>query len=191
MTAEHLLDAMGLLDDDLIADAEKPIARRKPLPWRGWVALAACVVLVAALGRMAGLTDFSSGNSASGGVAGGENAGGGVPHASGSSGGGFWNPDGNAGGANDPVPDSNGGSSSQALELYVLAEGGLYRSTGQLLVGEPDPEAIRISYSLQDQDSLPLEDESLNILSDASYVVVDQGLAVLVDHEWVLFKPVS
>ena len=51
MTAEYLLEAMGLIDDDLIQDAEvRPAARPAPARWRQWGALAACLAVVAALG---------------------------------------------------------------------------------------------------------------------------------------------
>lgn len=49
MTAEHLLEAMGLLDDDLIQEADV-IVKRRPVNWRGWGSLAACAVLVIAIG---------------------------------------------------------------------------------------------------------------------------------------------
>lgn len=49
MTAEHLLEAIGLLDDDLIQEADM-IPRRKPVNWRSWTSLAACAALVITLG---------------------------------------------------------------------------------------------------------------------------------------------
>ena len=54
MTADYLLDAMGLIDDDLIQDAEVLSAPALRSSVRRWTdraaALAACLVLVAALG---------------------------------------------------------------------------------------------------------------------------------------------
>ena len=51
MTAEYLLEAMGLIDDDLIQDAEVRPAPRPARSWRQqWGALAACLAVVVALG---------------------------------------------------------------------------------------------------------------------------------------------
>ena len=51
MTAEYLLEAMGLIDDDLIQDAEVRPAPRPARSWRQrWGALAACLAVVIALG---------------------------------------------------------------------------------------------------------------------------------------------
>lgn len=63
MTGEHLLEAMGLLDDDLIQDAERPQPRR--LNWRQWMAVAACVAIVATVGYR-GLSNFGMGGNAGG-----------------------------------------------------------------------------------------------------------------------------
>lgn len=49
MTSEHLLDAMGLLDDDLIQDAEVVTQSRSQIIWnqfRRWAPTAACVALL-------------------------------------------------------------------------------------------------------------------------------------------------
>lgn len=51
MTAEYLLEAMGLIDDDLIQDAEvRSASRPSSLRWQRWSALAACLAVVVALG---------------------------------------------------------------------------------------------------------------------------------------------
>lgn len=51
MTAEYLLEAMGLIDDDLIQDAEVRPTPRPARSWRQqWGALAACLAVVIALG---------------------------------------------------------------------------------------------------------------------------------------------
>lgn len=48
MSREHLLEAIGLLDDDLIREAEE--YRRSRRNYRPWISLAACLVVVLALG---------------------------------------------------------------------------------------------------------------------------------------------
>ena len=48
MTSEYLLDAMGLLDDDMIQDAEE--GAKPAFHWQRWGAWAACLALVVALG---------------------------------------------------------------------------------------------------------------------------------------------
>lgn len=89
MTPEYLLDAVGLIDDDLIAEAEEPLTARKPAPivrlrrWGG--ALAACLVLAFALNGV--LTDtWKSNNSNSGASAPSENMAGGAGLPAGSAG---------------------------------------------------------------------------------------------------------
>ena len=46
MTSEYLLDAMGLLDDDMIQDAEE--GAKPAFHWQRWGAWAACLALVVA-----------------------------------------------------------------------------------------------------------------------------------------------
>ena len=51
MTSEYLLDAVGLIDDDLIAEAEEPVRAPAPVPWlRRWGGSVAACLVVAALG---------------------------------------------------------------------------------------------------------------------------------------------
>lgn len=51
MTSEYLLDAVGLIDDDLIAEAEEPVQAPAPVLWlRRWGGSAAACLVVAALG---------------------------------------------------------------------------------------------------------------------------------------------
>lgn len=49
MTAEHLLEAMGLLDDELIQEADALPLRKQPRRWQRWGSLAACAALIIAL----------------------------------------------------------------------------------------------------------------------------------------------
>lgn len=65
MTREHLLEAMGLLDDDLIQEAEKPVNRKK---WNrdAWISLAACLAIVLTIGYGVVRNGWWSANSSSG-----------------------------------------------------------------------------------------------------------------------------
>lgn len=65
MTREHLLEAMGLLDDELIREAEKPVARKK---WNrdAWISLAACLAIVLTIGYGMIQNGWQSANSSSG-----------------------------------------------------------------------------------------------------------------------------
>ena len=50
MTTEHILNAIGLLDDDLVREAEEYRRPRARFDYRRWGSLAACCALVIALG---------------------------------------------------------------------------------------------------------------------------------------------
>ena len=65
MTREHLLEAMGLLDDDLIKQAEEPVSRKK---WNreSWISLAACLAIVLTIGYGLVQNGWWSTNSSSG-----------------------------------------------------------------------------------------------------------------------------
>lgn len=88
MTREHLLEAMGLLDDDLIREAEEPVRRKK---WNrnAWISLAACLALVLTIGYGVVYEGWWSANSSSGSASAGAsedwagNTGGGAPASSG------------------------------------------------------------------------------------------------------------
>ena len=66
MTSENLLDAVGLLDDDLLQEAELPVRKQRGGVWQQWIPLAACLAVVVVMSY--GLTQFGavSGGSASG-----------------------------------------------------------------------------------------------------------------------------
>ena len=70
MTREHLLEAMGLLDDDLIKEAEEPVSRKK---WNrdAWISLAACLAIVLTIGYGVVQNGWWSANSCSGSSSGG------------------------------------------------------------------------------------------------------------------------
>lgn len=77
MTSEYLLNAIGLLDDDLLQEAET-VPAHKPASWRRWGSLAACAVLVVALGygaaHLPGMGGSNSSSTASQGIAGESNS---------------------------------------------------------------------------------------------------------------------
>ena len=64
MNREQLLEAVGLLDDDLIQEAEA--YRRPERNYRPWISLAACLAVVLALGY--GVTHLGMGGGMSGGA---------------------------------------------------------------------------------------------------------------------------
>lgn len=125
MTSEFLLDALGLLDDELIQDAEAPAAP-KSLPWRRWTAWAACLALVLALGY--GATHLGMGSGTSGG-----SSAGGVPSASTGAGGDQWN--GGSGGEN--AASSSPAAGPDVLSGSIYTADGEYRLTGEALDSLP------------------------------------------------------
>lgn len=196
MNAEHLLDAIGLLDDSLIREAEeyrRPRAGRSYGVWLGWAASFA-VVLV--LGY--GLTHLGmgGGNSmAPAAPSGGNEASTPAASAPASSCGG--------GGAEDMAPEENespasgengepGAPGAQGGKFCpaIMVDGVLYRSTGRPVPAEPDPSVIQTVASYT--SGTPEIDGQTNFSQDltARYVMTDIGLLVLVEEEWTLFEPV-
>ncbi len=187
MTSEFLLEAMGLLDDGLILDAERRAAKKAvPLPkLLGW---AACLALAAVLGY--GISHFDlgmgSGNSAAPAAS--------KPAASA--------PAASAPAASTPAASTpaagqseNTGGAGAPQEEYsgtrcpaIMADGVLYWSTGRQIPVEPDPGVIETSDSYTDGE--PSENGQNNFSRESvSYAQIDMGLAVLIDGEWVLFTP--
>ena len=111
MTSEHLLEAMGLLDDDLIVQAERAPAR-KPVPWQRWLGLCACLALVFLVGR--GVVQNWSGSNSSNGAGASTSAGGGAPS-------------GDVGSAST----SSGSASLPDGSVYILLDNQSYLSTGE------------------------------------------------------------
>ena len=169
MNADFLLDAVGLIDDDLILDAETCPAARRTAPLllvRRWAALAACLALVIALAYQVGQL----------GTAGGSNG------ASTSSGGGT------AGNETTGGSPSSGTEESGDYPAAIMMDGVLYWSTDEILAGEVDPSIIRDTTSYT--DGMPEEDGQTNFAREGTqYAVTADGVAVLVGHEWVLFEP--
>ena len=169
MNADFLLDAVGLIDDDLIVDAETCPAARRAAPLllvRRWAALAACLALVIALAYQVGQLGTAGGSSGAstssvGGTAGNETTGG---------------------------SPSSGTEESGDYPAAIMVDGVLYWSTDEILAGEVDPSIIRDTTSYT--GGMPEEDGQTNFAREGTqYAVTADGVAVLVGHEWVLFEP--
>ena len=190
MNAEYLLEAVGLIDDDLIAGAmEAPARQTAPRPrLRRWAALAACLALAAALGRFA-LPDMRNGT-----VSG--DAAGDAASPNSSSGGGGAGPslDGAAGeedSAGQAAPEEPGCDSESAAgdrSFAVMVDGTVYWYTGRVLAGEVDPSDIRGNTVYADA-ALPEAEGEANFTGSCPYALTADGAAVLMDGEWVLFSP--
>lgn len=124
MTSEYLLDAVGLIDDDLIQDAES-LPRPKAIPWRRWGAWAACLALVLALGY--GVTHLSMSS---------KNCSGAAPSASCATGENSACADAAAEGASDSPQESEHSSNAPTGRIYL--SGGEYVLTGQVLDTLPE-----------------------------------------------------
>ena len=196
MNSEYLLDAIGLLDDGLIREAEeyrRPKPQRNYASWLGWAASFAVVIV---LGY--GLTHLPMG--------GGSNM---APACSSPA---ASVPSGGASGAGETLPPTSedsdynesdfptepdvagptapGGENSEFCPA-IMVEGVLYRSTGRPVPGEVAEEAIRTVTGYT--SGLPEVDGQTNFSPElsAQYAMTDLGLVVLMDHEWVLFEPVE
>lgn len=195
MNSDYLLDCIGLIDDDLIADAEeRPAPRRPAIPLRTWGTLAACLVLMLALGYA--VTHIRMGGAGSTAAPAEPTA----PAAPAPA-----DPEAPAGGANvsgdgspaepqapaAPAPEpshegSVGGAPSEDQRAAIMVDGVLYWSTGAPVPVEPAPSVVRVSDSYT--DDLPEKDGQNNFSSESvEYAKIDMGVVVLLDHEWVLF----
>lgn len=201
MNAEHILDAIGLLDDDLIQEAETYTVRSGRPARRAWAAVAACLAVVIALGY--GAAHVRMGNSASGGANNGGAAGGmqnttaaGEPAAPGESIGQDASP--GLSGEGDSTNSGSAGASAPApgepaegdFCAAIMVDGVLYWSTDTPVPGEVDESAIRTVTSYT--DTQPEEDGQTNFDRGLTtrYAMTDMGLVVLMDQEWILFDPV-
>lgn len=198
MNTEHLLDAIGLLDDDLIQEAERYSRPKASADYSRWLGLAASFVVVIALGYllrngifMGGGNSAAPGNTASGGM---ENQGA-ASTATGSSTGEDTFPD-YAGDLNQETyepepeemdPDIPGQSGASPA---IMVDGVLYWSTGVPVPGEVDESVLQpvTGYT----SALPEMDGQTNFSQDLSarYAMTDLGLVVLMDGEWILFDTV-
>ena len=114
MTSEHLLEAMGLLDDSLILQAEQRRPARRSGRRGQWLGVCACLALVIFIGR--GMVEnWSSGSSnASGGAGASTSTGGGAPSGDAGSAG--------ASSGSNALPDGS---------VYILVENRSYLATGE------------------------------------------------------------
>lgn len=204
MNPEYILDVLGLLDDDLIREAETCTAPGQRSGYRGWMTLAACLVVVIALGYV-----FRNGIGMGGGGAGG----GAAPEFSGtapstSSGGatqgtdGLWNQGASSGGSAAPKPAgppaSAGGSEdtaapgatepqspSDALEegqtFAVLADGTVYQATEEAILLEPAESDVQYTTGGKEEDAgfLP---------AGTAYVMLEPGVAAVFMEETGLWR---
>lgn len=200
MNVEHLLDAIGLLDDDLVQKAERYRHSRPKNPYKTWLSWVACFAVALVLGY--GITHLKAGGGTStapdqfnGGTAGG------TPSASVTSDGcapgdsyaGEEMPsteNGNSVSGETPEPDAPGAPLGGELCPAIMVDGVLYQSTGRQVPAEPDPGAVQtvVSYT----SGTPEMDGQTNFSQDlsAQYAMTGLGLAVLIDGEWTLFEPI-
>lgn len=202
MNAEYLLDAVGLLDDDLLREAEEYQPPRRD--YRPWISLAACLAVVLTLGYA--LTHLNLGmgggaapeNQMSGGAANAPSGSCGAtvegpPPASaegtdgsGLQGGGDWPEPSSPDAAAPQEPGAVGGDYCPA----IMVDGVVYWSTDTPVPGEVEESAIRTVTSYT--DGVPEEDGQTNFDRGLTtqYAMTDMGLVVLIDREWILFDPV-
>ena len=197
MNAGDILDAIGLLDDSLIQEAEEYSRPRKQAGYRPWISLAACLAVVIALGYGAvRLTYLGVGNGS--GAAPGQ-----AGCASNESKGGLAPPPG-SGIDNTPSEDQAPDSAEPALPEEVdqsvnggghrpaiMVDGILYWSTGVPAAETVDEGGVRTATSYI--NTVPEMDGQTNFSQDLSarYAMTSQGLAVWMDGEWILFEPAA
>ncbi len=198
MTPEHLMDAVGLLDDDLIQEAEYPVPQRARPDHRHWLGWAACLAVVLALGY--GVTHIQRGVGSAGPLLSGGDPSSSYngstppaqvspPSAEGSAAGGSAMP------TEPPDCDSSAGAVPQPSEWpAIMVDGVLYWSTGTPVPAEVDESAQRTVTGYI--NTLPETDGQTNFSQDLSarYALVEIGqeqkLVVLMNGEWILFDPV-
>lgn len=207
MNAEHILDAMGLVDDDLIQEAERYSRPRGRMAHREWLGLAACFTVVVALVYGLAQLGMSGGNGYSGGMATEGWPASSAPNtpAGGTAGGNMAPPEEADGSLGDgdtcplPEPDSSGQREEQPGWIpggegfcdAIMVGGILYCSTGEVVAVAVEESEIRtvVSYT----NTLPEMDGQTNFSHDlaARYAMTDQGLVVEMEEQWVLFDPVT
>lgn len=209
MNPEYMLDVLGLLDDDLIREAESCTAPGRQSSYRSWMTLAACLTVVAALGYV--LTHVGG----MGGGAAPEFSGGAAPSVS--SGGDnaqtadeMWGQDASNGksAAHDSAgpsasvsdsmesvdpgaPDLQGpaGAPEEGRIFAVLADGAVYQATEEDILLEPVESMLQYTIggerAAEDAGFLP---------AGAAYVMLEPGVAAVLMEEsgpWRIFISVE
>lgn len=194
MNTEHILDAIGLLDDDLIREAEEYSRPRASFDYRRWIGLAASLAVVLTLGygavnlggnsgmkcpassaQLSGGAECLPGEAMSGGTEG-ENT--------------VYDSLEPTPEPTEPTPDADSAEFSQyggdGLRAAIMVDGVLYWSTGRPFSGEVDGAQNVTAYI----NTVPEMDGQTNFSQDLSarYAMTDQGLAVEMDGVWVLFE---
>ncbi len=191
MNSEFLLRAIGLIDDELIADAERRPAKKSPIPLPKILGWAACLAVVIVLGY--GVTQLRMG-----GMAGAGNSAAPAASAPAASTPAARTPAASTPAAEPPMPEapaasepgaSAGGNEPQeGNRRAIRVDGTVYWSTDAPVPLEPEPDEIRTSDAYT--DGTPEEDGQNNFSHEpVQYVKTDMGLVVLIDEEWVLFTP--
>lgn len=195
MNAEYLLDAVGLLDDDLLREAEE--YRRPRRDYRPWIGMAACLAVVLTLGYA--LTHIRMGG---GGAAPGNQMSGGAASAPAGSYGGAEappleeafppasaeGPDGSSmQGGGDWTEPQEPGMAVETDTLAVLIDGGLYRSTGEII--QLSPEEGEVQYGLSWHDEESGEDR----VEPRRWLMLEDGTVAvswdIQEHGWLVFAP--
>ena len=203
MNAEHLLDAVGLLDDELIREAEeysRPRSRHNYGTWLSWAASFAVVLVLGYAVAQLRLGGGGGSSTASGGAAGAPSSSAEVLVPDEEQNG--WDQNETNGAAPpSPEPDAPAGemdSSASSAPMpgdpvpAIMVDGVVYWTTGMPLAVdvEVDEDAIRTVTSYT--DTLPEEDGQTNFDRGLTtqYAMTSDGLAVLMNQEWILFDPV-
>ena len=213
MNAEHILDAIGLLDDDLIQEAEQYSRKTsRPNYWQQWMAWAASFVVVAALGycftrfgMVGGGGGNGGGGNASGAAGGGTNGAPQVSESVGSSvnGGADSSPDESFGEVNSSemfpaeAPESSSGTSNDIpgdWPAAIRVAGTVYWATQEYIHLEPEEADIRYTSSFINSAE-PEEDGQANFtLVGTPYVKLENGTVAVCHDEstgsWRVYAPV-
>lgn len=174
MNEEFLLQAIGHIDEELIAEAEEYRPAERPSLRRPLAGLAACAAVVLALYWGADNLRMGSANSASGSAA-------------------------NSAQTTDPSSSVGGGETQENETWYestdnsgdwcpaIMVDGQLYWSSGEIL--SPVDESAILGTTTY-TDDLPDQDGQANFNREGTlYARTAEGIAVEIDGQWVLFTP--